>query len=156
MINERRLISDISYHEDEVKLAKKMMDTLRTTMEFLYYLMDHRHRTTLSMLLISTEDLNIGPLLHKSKRDTDILFEIDKEKQVYVLICQSTNYIGAEKFAEILLSNVHMHGGHNTYCVGAELQSTENTIQEVIFKMVERYINIKYDKRSEEVFFIQL
>jgi len=40
MLDERRTNLEISFHEDEVKLAEVMMDKLRTTVEFLYYLMD--------------------------------------------------------------------------------------------------------------------
>jgi len=151
--HERRIISDISFHEDEVKLAKKMIDTLRTTMEFLYYLMEHRNKTTLTMILISTEGLKLESMLQKWKRDTDILFEIDKENNVYVLICQSTDHEGAERFAEILLSNTHMNGGAETYCIASELKSTIHTIQEVIFKTVEKYITLKQNGSSNKVFF---
>ncbi len=154
--NERRHVSDISYHEDEVKLAKKMIDTLRTTMEFLYYLMEHRSQTTLTMILISTKILRLEPMLQKWKRDTDILFEIDKLNNVYVLICQSTDHKGAQEFGDILLGNIHLNGGEETYCVASELISTKNTIQEVIFKTVEKYIIIKHEEKSKKVFFTDL
>lgn len=154
--NERRHVSDISYHEDEVKLAKKMIDTLRTTMEFLYYLMEHRSQTTLTMILISAKGLRLESMLQKWKRDTDILFEIDKRNNVYVLICQSTDHQGAQEFGDILLGNIHMNGGTDTYCVASELQSTKNTIQKVIFKTVEKYIIIKHEEKSKKVLFTDL
>jgi hypothetical protein len=37
--------------------------------------------------------------------------------------------------------------------VEAELTSTEHSIQEVIFNMVEKYIYIKQEEKSNEVFF---
>jgi len=154
--NERRHNTDIAFHEDEVKLAKRMMDTLRTTVEFLYYLMDHRNRASFTMILISTEGLKLDTMLQHWKRETDILFEIDKANNVYVLICQSTNREGAKKFAEILLSNIHVNGGTSTYCVAAELRSTSSTIQEVIFTMVEKYIAVKKDHDSERIFFTRV
>ncbi|SFV59132.1 hypothetical protein MNB_SV-8-257 [hydrothermal vent metagenome] len=154
--NERRHNTDIAFHEDEVKLAKRMMDTLRTTVEFLYYLMDHRNRASFTMILISTDGLKLDTMLQNWKRETDILFEIDKTNNVYVLICQSTDHEGAEKFAEILLSNIHVNGGTSTYCVAAELKSTNSTIQEVIFTMVEKYMAIKKDHDSERIFFTRV
>ncbi len=39
---ERRDKNDLSFHEDEIKLAKIIMDEARTTLEFLYYLMAHK------------------------------------------------------------------------------------------------------------------
>ncbi|HFQ62342.1 MAG TPA: hypothetical protein ENK39_08635 [Epsilonproteobacteria bacterium] len=150
---ERRTHNDISFHEDEVKLAKTMMDKLRTTVEFLYYLMEHRGKLSFTMIMLSTDDLKLEHLLQKWKRKTDVLIEIDKINNVYVIICQSTDKEGGKKFAEILMSNITMHGGTVTYCVEAELTSTEHSIQEVIFNMVEKYIYIKQEQKSNQVFF---
>ncbi|WP_295418112.1 hypothetical protein [Sulfurovum sp.] len=154
--NERRQNTDIAFHEDEVKLAKKMMDTLRTTVEFLYYLMEHRSKASFTIILLSTDGLKLDSMLQKWKRETDILFEIDKANNVYVLICQATDQDGAEKFSEILLSNIHLNGGTHTYCVATELRTTNHTIQEVIFTMVEKYMNAKREQDSDCVFFNRL
>lgn len=153
--NERRLKNDISFHEDEVKLAKNMMDQLRTTVEFLYYLMDFRGKLSFTMIMISADDLRLEALLQKWKRKTDILVKIDPTNNVYVIICQATNKEGGEKFAKILISNINMHGGRTTYCVESELTNTKHSIQKVIFNMVEKYIYIKQKRESNEVFFTE-
>jgi hypothetical protein len=150
---ERRNKSDLSFHEDEIKLAKKMMDQLRTTLEFLYYLMDHRGKLSFTMILFSADDLKLENLLEKWKRQTDILIEIDKINNVYGLLCQSTDEEGGQEFGEILLSNMRIHGGTSGYCVETEHQTTSYTIQEVIFTMVEKYIHIKQKKEFNKVFF---
>jgi hypothetical protein len=152
-IGERRTHTDIAFPEDEVKLAKKMLDTLRTTMEFLYYLMEHRNKASFSMLLLSTEGLKLELMLQKWKRQTDILFEIDKVNNVYVIISQVNDHEGVKKFAEILVSNINMNGGHETYCVISEPQTTEVSVQEIIFKIVEKYIIIKEEKKVNQVYF---
>jgi len=152
---ERRIKNEIAFHEDEVKLAKTMMDKLRTTVEFLYYLMEHRGMLSFTMIMISADELNLEFLLQKWKRKTDVLIEINKINNVYVVICQSTDKKGGQKFAEILISNINMHGGAKTYCVEAELNGTKHTIQEVIFNMVEKYINVRQEEKSNEVFFTE-
>jgi hypothetical protein len=152
---ERRTSSDVSFHEDEVKLAKTMMDKLRTTVEFLYYLMEHRGHMSFTMIMISADDLKLEHLLQKWKRKTDVLIEIDSLTNVYVIICQSTDKEGGEKFGEILISNINMHGGSATYCVEAELKSTLHSVQEVVFNMVEKYIDIKQEQMSNKVFFTE-
>jgi hypothetical protein len=156
VLQERRQNPDIGFHEDEVKLAKIMMDTLRTTVEFLYYLVDYRNKSSFTMILLSAEGLNLEMLLQKWKRRTDVLFEIDKINNVYVIICQSTDREGGKRYAEILLSNIHMNSGHSTYCVAAELETTGHAIQEVIFKMVEKYMLAKQDNDENQVFFTKL
>ena len=152
---ERRQKNELSFPEDEIKLAKRMMDQLRTTMEFLYYLMEHRGKLSFTMILISANDLKLENLLEKWKRKTDILVEIDKKNNVFAILCQSTDEKGGEKFGEILISNILMHGGRSTYCVETELLTTSYTIQEVIFTMVEKYIQVKEEQEFNKVFFIK-
>ena len=147
----RRINEDVSFHENEVKLAKTAMDKLRTTVEFIYYLMEHRGRASFTMIMISAENLLLHVPLKKWKRQTDILIEIDPVLNVYVIICQSTNREGGRRFAEILLSNINMNGGDGAYCVETELTSASHPIQEVIFKMVEKYITIKQAEKADEV-----
>ncbi len=153
---ERRHTNDLSFHEDEIKLAKIMMDQVRTTLEFLYYLMDHRKKLFVTMILLSADNVKLKSLLQKSKRQTDILLEIDKENNLYMLLCQSTDHDGGEQFGEILMSNVRMHGGNTSYCVETVLETTKYTIQEVVFKMVEKYIDIKRYKEFDKVFFTKI
>ncbi len=150
---ERRNKNDLSFHEDEIKLAKIMMDQVRTTLEFLYYLMDHRGKLSFTMILLSADDLKLESLLQEWKRETDILLEVDKENNLYMILCQSTDLEGGQQFAEILMSNIRMHGGSSSYCVETELKTTSYTIQEVIFTMVEKYIDIKREKEFNKVFF---
>lgn len=153
---ERRHTNDLSFHEDEIKLAKIMMDQVRTTLEFLYYLMDHRKKLFVTMILLSADNVKLKSLLQESKRQTDILLEIDKENNLYMLLCQSTDREGGEQFGEILMSNIRMHNGNTTYCVETEVNTTSYTIQEVIFTMVEKYIDIKRYKEFDKVFFTKL
>ncbi len=150
---ERRDKHDLSFHEDEIKLAKIMMNQVRTTLEFLYYMMDHRGKLSFTMILLSADGLKLESLLQKWKRQTDILLEVDKENNLYMLLCQSTDLEGGEQFAEILMSNIRMRGGTSIYCVETEIKTTSYTIQEVIFTMVEKYIDIKQKKEFNKVFF---
>ena len=71
---ERRDKNELSFHEDEIKLAKIMMDQARTTLEFIYYLMDHRKKLFVTMILLSADNVKLESLFQKSKRQTDIIF----------------------------------------------------------------------------------
>ncbi len=150
----RRNDSDLTFPEDEVKLAKTMMNELKTTMEFFHYLMNHRGKSSLAMILLSSDDVKLDHLLPKWKRQSDVLFELDKANNVYVIICQSTDSDGGKQFAEILMSNIRLHSNSDTYCVVSEPRIMRSSIQEVIFEMVEKYILIKEDKKANQVFFI--
>lgn len=149
----RRNSSDLTFPEDEVKLAKTMMAELKTTMEFFHYLMNHRGESSLAMILLSSDDVKLDHLLPKWKRQSDVLFELDKANNVYVIICQSTDSHGGKQFAEILMSNIRLHSDSDTYCVVSEPRTMRSSIQKVIFEMVEKYLLIKEDKKANKVFF---
>lgn len=151
---EKRRKHDLSFHEDEIKLANRMMDKGRTTLEFLYYLMEHTDRLSFTIILISAENMQMENFLKQSKRTTDVLIEIDKKRNLYMLLCQSTDLDGGEQFGKILISNIRTQGGNNSYCVETEVMSISYyTIQEVIFSMVEKYLYIKRLQESDKVFF---
>lgn len=149
----RKNNSDLAFPENEVKLAKVMMAELKTTMEFFHYLMNHRGESSLTMILLSADDLKLDNLLPKWKRQSDVLFELDKTNNVYVIICQSTDSDGGRQFAEILISNIRMHSNSNIYCVVSEPKAMKSSIQDVIFDMVEKYILIKEEQQANKVFF---
>jgi len=152
MENKRKNYAGIAFWEFEIALARKMLDTLRTTMEFLYYLMDHRSKSPFSMILITSDKLQPFHELQKMKRGTDLLFELDKEHGTYVFICQATDQEGGEQYAEILLSGIRTHRGvDDSYCVLTTFHSTQYSIQDAIFRMVETYIHARKIGRSGEV-----
>ena len=152
VMKERRDKNELSFHEDEIKLAKMIMDEARTTIEFLYYLMNHKGELSFTIILLSADNMrNMKSLLQQWKRGTDILLEIDKENNIYMLICQSTDITGGKKFGEILMSNIFMYNSLS-YCVETEVKTTIYSVQEVIFTMVEKYIEKKYYKESNKVF----
>jgi len=152
MGNKRKNHAGIAFWESEIMLAKTMLDTLRTTVEFLYYLMDHRSKAPFSMILITSEKLQSLQELQKMKRGSDLLFELDKNRGTYVIICQATDRIGAEQYADILMSGIRANRDiGDIYCVLSTFNSTKYSIQDVIFKMVETYIHARKIKRVGEV-----
>jgi len=152
MENKRKNHAGIAFWEFEITLARKMLDTLRTTVEFLYYLMDYRSKAPFSMILITSDKLQSMHELQMMKRGTDLLFELDKEHGTYVFICQATDREGGEQYADILLAGIRAYRGiSDSYCVLSTFDSTHYSIQDVIFRMVETYIHARKVGRSGEV-----
>jgi hypothetical protein len=150
MENRRKNYGGIAFWEYEIMLAKKMLDELRTPMEFLYYLMEHRDRTVFSIILISSDHPRSMIELQQMKRGTDILFELDKDHGTFAMICQSTDAAGGEEFAKLLLKSLRQ-ADSETYCILSSIDSSENSVQDVVFKMVETYLHAKKTNQSEEV-----
>ena len=157
MENKRKNHAGIAFWEYEITLARKMVDTLRTTVEFLYYLMEHRTQAPFSMILITSEKLQSINELQRMKRGSDLLFELDKDHGTYVIICQATDREGAEQYAEILLGGIRAHRGiGDVYCVTTTVTSTHHGILDVIFRMVETYIRARKTGQKGEVIFSSL
>ncbi len=150
MDNRRKNYGGISFWEYEIMLAKKMLDELRTPMEFLYYLMEHRDKTVFSVILISSDHPRSMVELQQMKRGTDILFELNKEHGTFALVCQSTDATGGKEFSNLLLNSLR-RADSETYCILSTIDSSEHSVQEVVFKMVETYLHAKKIGQSEEV-----
>ena len=147
---------NLRFDESEIKLALTMMEKLKKPMEVMYYLMERENEKPFVLILLSAKDVELGSLLETEKRDTDLLFEIDKEKNLFALICQETRVDGGYRFAERLLRTLELNNAHAVYCTEIEVRSTLYDIKEIIFKSIESYINVKKEQREGEIVFRSL
>ncbi|CAA6823093.1 MAG: Unknown protein [uncultured Sulfurovum sp.] len=154
--SERRESVDLGFEEEDIKLAELMIQKVKTTLEFLYFLMLHKKNVSYTVLLLSADKLKLEHLLTTWKRKTDILVEIDKKSNVYILICQNTDKEGGKKYGEILISNITMQNRSKVYCVQTQILNTAYTVQEVIFTILKKYIHIKSENKHNEVCFTEL
>ena len=98
----------------------------------------------------------MGTLLEKEKRDTDILFEIDKEDSLYALVCQDTKIDGGYYFAERLLHHMQLDKAKDIYCTDLEIRTTNHEIKFVILKLIETYMQSKQEGKNNEIVFKSL
>lgn len=149
-------INSLRFSGKEIQLATKMLDTLQTTIDIVYYLMEHEEEQTFVLMLISAKELDLGTLLDYEKRDTDILFEIDKEDSLYVMLCQDTKVDGGYHFAERIIQNIQSNNGSEIYCTELEIRSTHYSPKHVILKLLETFIKSKQENQSDEIVFRSL
>jgi recombinational DNA repair protein RecR len=145
--------SHIRFTGDDIELAAKMLDKLTSTIEIVYYLLDRGDERAFVMMLLSAKDVDMNTVLKEQKRDTDILFEIDREASIYAIVCQDTKIDGGYHFAERVLQSLISHKAEEIYCTELEIKTTTYDIKYIIFKLVENYIKIKADKREGEIVF---
>jgi len=153
--NEKRTESLI-LNGKEIQLAAKMLETLQTTIEIVYYLMENEGEQSFVLILMTAKDIDLQDLLAKEKRDSDILFEIDKEEALYVMLCQDTKVDGGYRFAERVMRNILLDNGNDIYCTELEIKATHHTPKKVILKLLETFIKSKQMKRSGEIVFRSL
>jgi recombinational DNA repair protein RecR len=146
----------LRFTEREIQLALTMLEKLEKTIEILYYLMEREDERPFVMVMVSAEAFALKPLLQYQKRDTDLLYEIDKEQNLYVVICQETKVDGGYHFAQRLMKSMTLDNAKETYCVELEVRSAKYEIKEVIFKLVESYIKAKQEHKEGEIVFKSL
>ncbi len=147
---------NIRFSGKDITLAVKMVETLSGTMDIVYYLMNRGDERSFVMMLLSAKNIDLQKLLDKDKRDTDILFEIDKEASMYALICQDTKIDGGYHFAQRLLRSMEEEGATEVYCTDLEIRTTNHEIKFVIFKLIETYMKSQVEGRTNEIVFKSL
>ncbi|MCW8822276.1 MAG: hypothetical protein OQK45_08605 [Sulfurovum sp.] len=153
--NENRANS-LKFNGKEIELAAKMLDRLQTTIEIVYYLMEQEHEQSFVLMLMTAKNIDLQALLTKEKRDTDILFEIDKEEFLYVMLCQDTKVDGGYRFAERVIRNVLLDNGNEVYCTQLEIRAAHYKPKQVILKLLETFIKSKHENNTGEIVFRSL
>lgn len=153
--NENR-VNSLKFSGKEIQLAAKMLDTLQTTIDIVYYLMEQEHEQSFVLMLMTAKDIDLQALLTKEKRDTDILYEIDKEGSLYVMLCQDTKVDGGYRFAERVIRNILLDNGNEVYCTELEIKSTHYKPKQVILKLLETFIKSKQMNKTGEIVFRSL
>lgn len=146
----------VRFNESEIKLVLSLMDKLQKPIELMYYLMERENETSFVIILLSGNGIKLEKTVKLGKRDTDLLYTIDKDKNLFALICQETKVDGAYRFAERLLKKLIVNNITQIYCSEIEVRLTKHPVQEVIFKSIENYNKIKKDKKENEIIFYSL
>lgn len=153
--NEKR-VNGLQYSGHEIQIAAALIDKLQTTIDIIYYLMDHENEQAFVLILLTAKDVDLNVLLEEEKRDTDILFEINKEDSLYAMLCQDTKVDGGYRLAERLIRNIQSHEGKEIYCTELEVRTTHFTPKHVVLKLLETFVKSKHEKMSDEIVFRSL
>jgi len=153
--NENRTTS-LKFNGKEIQLAVKLLDKLQTTIDIVYYLMEQEKEQAFVLMLLTAQDIDLNRLLDQEKRETDILFEIDKEEAIYVMLCQDTKVDGGYHFAERVMRNIQLDGGKDIYCTELEVRATHYSAKHVVLKLLETFVKSKQLNKSNEIVFRSL
>jgi len=141
----------IRFNGDDIVLAAKMLDSLSTTIEFVYYLMNRGEERSFVLMLISAEGADVYKILKAEKRNTDILFEIDRENSIYTIICQDTKIDGGYHFGDRVMRRLKSEKAKEPYCIELEVRITTYNIKYIIFKLMETYLKSKKEKSHSQI-----
>ncbi len=143
----------VRFNGVDISLAATMVDKLATTVDIMYYLMERGEERAFVVMLITAQNIDVQTLLEKEKRDTDILFELDKEASLYTIICQDTKIDGGYHFADRVVRSMMVNKAEDIYCTELEVRTTAHNIKYVVFKLIETFIRTKRDKKQGEIVF---
>ena len=147
---------NLKFKDDEILMAAVMIEKLESIIDLMYYLMEIEDIEPFSLILLTAEEIEIHDIIKNEKRDTDILVEIDKEKNIYLVLCQSTHVDGGYHFAERILNTILTNGGKNVYCSELEVCSSKNLPKIVIFKLIKNFMKAKIENKTNEIVYKSL
>ncbi len=141
------------YTEKEIHLTVSMIRQLEDVLDLMFYLMDRSTENTFVLMLITAEKVDLKGVLEKEKRNTDIVYEINKEENVYAMICQETKVDGAYRFVERLIKHLNSEKGEDIYCSEIEVRTTKFSAKDIIFRVVDGFVKARLAERSGEIVF---
>ena len=148
--------NSLKFNANEIVLAVNMIEKMQKTIELIYYLMESGNEQSFVLMLMTAKDIELHSLLEDEKRDTDILFEIDKEEAIYVMLCQDTKVDGGYRFAERIIKNILTKKGTNIYCTELEVRSTHYQVKNVVLKLVETFMKSKLENKTNQIVYKSL
>ena len=147
---------NLRFTGDDIVLTVALMEKLKNAIDIVYYLMDHKDADTFVLMLINAKNVELGTLLEKEKRDSDIFFEIDKDKSIYAMLCQDTKVDGGYRFAERIIGNIVSEDGTDIYFAELEVRTTTYQLRDVMLKLVETFIKSQHEGKSGEIIYKSL
>ena len=145
--------NNLRYTEKEIHLTENMVRQLEDALDLMFYLMDRSNENTFVLMLITAENVDLKRILEKEKRNTDIVYEINQEENVYALICQETKVDGAYHFAGRLTGHIINEKGEDIYCSEIEVRTTKFSAKDIIFRVVDGFVKARVEERSGEIVF---
>lgn len=143
----------LRYTEKEITLATNMINEMEDALDLMFYLMDHSSENSFVLMLITAEDVALKKILENEKRNTDIIYTVNEEENVYAVICQETKVDGGYHFAERLIRNIRLDEGKDIYCSEIEVRTSKYTPKDIIFRVVDGFVQAREAGKSGEIVF---
>jgi len=145
--------NDLKYTAKDITLAVNMLKELEYSIDMMLYLMNSSSENTFVLMLITADNIELKKLLEKEKRDTDMVFDIDKEKGICAVICQGTKVDGGYRFAERIIRNINLGKGENIYCAELEVRTTKYSSKDIIFRVFDAFVKAREAEKTGEIIF---
>jgi len=142
MKNDQAKRPSIDYNEEQINLAVEIYDKVERKLDFLLYIQEQRD-TKLSLILIETTIKNFEKYIIEGKRDTDLFITVDKEKGIYLVVCQETDVHEGYQFLERVMKPFH-EMEHVCSCAALLSIKAYNsmTTKKILFRLLDDFIKL--------------
>ncbi len=139
------------YIDSEILLTINAIKELTDTVDLMFYLMERNNDNSFVIMLIEAEYLNLQKILIQEKRNTDIVFNIDKNENIFALICQETKVDGGYHFAKRVTEKLGKHGVLEIYSSVVAVKTSRYSAKDIIFRAVDQFVKARHDNKNGEI-----
>ncbi len=144
---------EAKYTAAEIMLGINILNQVNMPLRFLYQIFEENNRDPFAIMLISALHTDLGELVRAQKRESDMLFEVDKGENIYAIICQDTKVDGGYYLINRLSRYIYGDQGSDFIATVVEIVNTDHRPEEVVLKLLDTYLAVKKDGHSRENIF---
>jgi hypothetical protein len=145
--------NQLGYTDKEILLAVNMIKELSDAIDLMFYLMNRNKENTFVLILITAKDADLKEILLREKRNTDIVYDVYSEENVYAILCQETKVDGGYRFVERIIDKIQDVKGKEIYCSKIEVRTTMYPSKDIIFRVLDSFVKARKSGKSGEIIF---
>ena len=142
--------------QKHLKLALRLLEELEKPLEVLHFLMQRDEIGDLVIVLLSAPGgFDLKRMLEEQKRESDLMFELLPEENLYAVLCQNTDIEGGFQMAKRLKRHLDL-AQQESIIVELEIhKSVHYESKDILFKLFDLYVDA-YDAKKNEIVFYSL
>lgn len=143
----------VIYDEDIFRMGIELYESVDVPLDIIYHLLKNKKIDGFSIILFQSDFEDFENFLKKTKRKTDFLLPVDREKQIYVMLCQETQVDGGFYFVKRLDREMQsLEEGREILAAIVGVESTRYSVRDLLFIILDTYLKVLNDKENSIVF----
>ncbi len=145
-----RSIIKLYNNENSMKLAVKFYNEAGEFLELFNKFLQKGDIESYSIILAMSKYNEFGDFIAKKKRKSDLLIEIDKEYNIYALICSETEVGGGYYFYKRLSLDLYQHTEKDIKASILSVETELDDIWEVIYDVTAPFIELGFNNLQSQ------
>ena len=146
------------YSTEEIRWGIGIHSKIFSTVKVMLYMMKHKWINNFSVIMVNSKMDDFGKFLKANKRTSDILVEIHKSKNIYILVCEETEVDGSYYFINRLSKEAdntkHPEGyGHTINALALSVESDKYETEDIVFKLIDVFHKFKSNEAKSNIIY---